>query len=683
MLLSRSCKRVPQMFWAWILFSCLIEVVVATETHNTSTSSIVVAKWEFYEYSTHFTVMLFLLVMILIKMAYRAIPHFSEFIPESLLLIVMGIIFGAIVRFAFQLNSLEGTVWQLTPTLFFTYLLPPIALESSYSLYNRKFSEYLGVVLIFAVLGTIFNFLIIGFAMYGLQKAGAMGDAEQYFELRTYLLFSSLIVAVDPVAVLAIFQDIGVELGLYYVMFGESLLNDAITIVLYNIMSAFIDQKSVSWEEIGLGIVSFFTVSFGGLLIGLLIGIISCLLTRISNHLSVINLLLLAYFSYLMANCVGWSGIISIIGCGLLQAAYAFHNLDHKSITLVHKLSKVVSEVSESVVFLFIGIEVVSDTLRWHTEFILWSMAVCLVARTVVILGITAVINAVHIGEESLSITNQIILIYGGLRGAVAFCLAVLIKDSTLGSQGEASRRILITSTLFIILVTVGIMGTTMKPLVKVLKIRMQKARQLSLFSVLNDTILDETLVAIETIAHLRGRNALREMFTRLNEKYLRRFLQREPERQDDKIIHVYKKIAMHLHFATVDPEHMDDYMKDVPVGLRRKFLAMSSVDWSTGEKPSWSESFHRRRRKYTRESTDGLQKGASTEMPGVCASALAKCMCSSRKVGLLPHERRLTEFEESLRNMLQFRGKLLTDRYKLKSHGGSRDSSDSQICIL
>jgi NhaP-type Na+/H+ or K+/H+ antiporter len=71
--------------------------------------------------------------------------------------------------------------------------------------------------------GTILNFIILGPVLYGLAACGAMGEID--IDLVNCLLFASLIVAVDPVAVLAIFQEVGVNNVLYFLVFGESLLN--------------------------------------------------------------------------------------------------------------------------------------------------------------------------------------------------------------------------------------------------------------------------------------------------------------------------------------------------------------------------------------------------------------------------------------------------------------------------
>ena len=70
--------------------------------------------------------------------------------------------------------------------------------------------------------------------MWGLNQTGMMGDVTTAVDVHDYvnghppkldtiqcLTFSSLISAVDPVAVLAIFQEIGVNVSLYFLVFGK------------------------------------------------------------------------------------------------------------------------------------------------------------------------------------------------------------------------------------------------------------------------------------------------------------------------------------------------------------------------------------------------------------------------------------------------------------------------------
>ncbi|CAL8107953.1 unnamed protein product [Calicophoron daubneyi] len=635
-------------------------------------SEIHAAKWEFEEFSVHITILLFLLVVILIKIAFHRIPYVAEYMPESLLLIIFGIVFGAIVRYAIIRGAVENTVWQLTPELFFTYLLPPVVLESSYSLYNRTFSEYLGVVLVFAVIGTVFNFLIIGFSMYGLNKIGAFGPPEIAIDLNGFLLFSSLIVAVDPVAVLAIFQDIGVELSLYYIVFGESLLNDAITVVLYEIMSAFTGQEEITGQQIGVGIASFFTVSLGGLSIGVIVGVISCLLTRIENHLSAVILILLAYFSYIITDVVGWSGIIAMIGCGIVQAAYAFHNLDRKSVTLVRKLTKLVAELSESVIFLFLGVEVVSDQLMWHWGFMLWGLLLCLFSRTVVVFGLTAIVNWVRVDNTRISFTKQLILIYGGLRGAVAFSLAVLVNADKLGEHGVYNRQLIITATLFIILFTVGFMGLTMKPLVKLLKIRLQGEQKLSLCQVLHSNVMDELLAGIEVVIGSKGRNALRDFFMRLDEKYIRRFLQRDPATYDHKLLKTNEKIALKIHIASMQPDRVDRILGNVPETLKNRYLtsAYSGLSFSGMLPGNWSEQSlqnaqYRPSRPYVKSATTRRRTTSGASNPTRDETVeFSQCMRSSRNVSIARYENRQLDFDETLKDVIRSRDRAIRQSY-------------------
>ncbi|CDS43611.1 sodium:hydrogen exchanger 2 nhe2 [Echinococcus multilocularis] len=533
------------------------------------------AAWHISEFSIYFSVILTLLGITLFKMYYPKVPYVPDYIPQSLLLIVIGVIFGAILN-AITHQGLENTLWKLSPDMFFHFLLPPIVLDAAYSLYNRTFLDYLGSILIYAVVGTVLNFLIIGPLMYGLDVAGAMGSKSVDITFNAYLLFASLIVAVDPVAVLAIFQDIGVEPGLYYMVFGESLLNDAVTVVLYRIMSEFVGVTNVDGAQIGLGIGSFFTISFGGLIVGVIIGLITSLFTRWTGHFGCFLIMLMAYFSYIFGETVGWSGIISMIGCGLVQADYAFHNISSSALTSVRLVIKEIAEVSEAFIFFLIGVQLFSAEIEWNTGFCLWGMVVCLIARAIAVLLLTFIINWINVNNLRVTFKQQAILIYGGLRGAVAFSLGLLVENQELGPNGVHVRKTIVTGTLFIILFTVGLMGLTMKPLVKLFHIKLAGKEELSLFGDLNGNVLDHVLAGVEAMIGSNGRNRIRVFFTRLDDRFTRRWLQRNPETHDERIVRTYENIALKLHYATIKPSKSSSYLQGLPETIRQKHMLES-----------------------------------------------------------------------------------------------------------
>lgn len=540
----------------------------------------VVVRWHFGEYVVPLTVLTFILCVIALRIGYHRVPILARWVPESLVLLLAGIVFGHLLNYITPNHMTANGGWKLTPWLFFNYLLPPIVLDSAYAMNNQTIVDYMIPILVFAVLGTVMNFLLIATLMFVVYRIGWLGLPNTEVDLKTFLLFSSLIVAVDPVAVLAIFQDIGVDLGLYYLIFGESLFNDAVTVVLYNVVSSFAGLLQISALRILYAFLALFTVSFGGVLIGLFVGIITCVATRPQSTLSPVTVLLCAYFSYFLGDCLGWSGIMSLITCGVIQTAYAFHNLSCGSVVVVRKVTKVMAEISESVIFLFIGFEVLAPTLVWHTGFILWALFACLVVRAVVVLLLTLVIHSIPNSPVQISLTQQILLIYGGLRGAVCLCLAILIKPHYFRMDGEYKRELMITAALFIILFTIGLMGLTMKPLVKWLNIPLASEQPLSLFCQLNAHVMDECLCAMETISGEKGRNLVRDWLVRVDDQYIRKWLQRDPETHDQKILKLYKEISLRLHYAMIEPSKSGKYLQQLPQSIK---LLYSSTDASGG----------------------------------------------------------------------------------------------------
>ena len=103
-------------------------------------------------------------------------------------------------------------------------------------------------------------------------------------------------------------------------MFGESLFNDGVTVVLYNTMIALLEMNTVGVMEIVMAIMSFFSVVLGGSLIGFLHGLLVSLITTFTKHVRVVEPLIIfstAYSSFLFAEFFHWSGIISIIAYGI------------------------------------------------------------------------------------------------------------------------------------------------------------------------------------------------------------------------------------------------------------------------------------------------------------------------------------------------------------------------------
>lgn len=117
--------------------------------------------------------------------------------------------------------------------LFMILLLPPIIFESGYNMQKKPFFKNIGAILMFAFLGTFIAIMSSSTMFY---LVGLTGIAP-FMPFKDSLAFGSLISSTDPVAVLAIFKEMKADITLYTLIFGESIFNDAIAIVMYNTVS--------------------------------------------------------------------------------------------------------------------------------------------------------------------------------------------------------------------------------------------------------------------------------------------------------------------------------------------------------------------------------------------------------------------------------------------------------------
>ncbi|WAR28121.1 SL9A2-like protein [Mya arenaria] len=312
------------------------------------------------------------------------------------------------------------------------------------------------VLLVSSATGTVMNCFLIGLSMWGLYQAGAMEDVQ--CTLVQFLIFSALIVAVDPVAVLAVFQEIGVNNTLYFLVFGESLLNDGVTVVLYNVMHVFNKIDTISAGQVFLGVAKFLVVVGFGLLIGIFCGLVSSIITKYTNSIEnstiaintitfvpVVEPLIVfgfAYLSYILSDLFEFSGIISIIACGIIQVHYAFQNITNKSRMGVKFFSKVMATASEIIIFLFLGNVTVKTSHAWMTGFSLWALLLCILYRFLTTYGISFFLNKYSTGRVRKIRLDEMFMIGGTIKWLVKKLRVKLAdKDKDMSLNEEISNH--------------------------------------------------------------------------------------------------------------------------------------------------------------------------------------------------------------------------------------------------
>ncbi|XP_060818789.1 sodium/hydrogen exchanger 3 isoform X1 [Bombus pascuorum] len=490
---------------------------------------------EFHRVETPFVIGIWIFFASLAKIGFHMTSKLSKIFPESCLLIVVGVVVGVLL---FQASLVH--VSPLTPDTFFLYMLPPIILDAGYFMPNRLFFDHLGTILLFAVIGTIFNTLSIGTSLWVLGKSGLFGFETPLLQM---YLFSALISAVDPVAVLAVFEEIHVNELLYIVVFGESLLNDAVTVVLYHMFEAYneIGPTEILYTDVLSGFASFFVVAIGGTIIGVIWGIATGFVTRFTHQVRVIEpifIFVMAYLAYLSAEIFHMSSILAITFCGITMKNYVEANISHKSHTTVKYTMKMLSSSSETIIFMFLGVSTVNNHHDWNTWFVVMTIVFCSVYRIVGVILLTALANQFRL--HKLNKVEKFVMSYGGLRGAVAFALVLLIDPLHVSLQ-----PMFVTTTIAVIYFTVFIQGITIKPLVKILNVKRAEKKKPTMNERIHERIMDHMMAGVEDILGKHGNYHVRDKFKRFDNKFIRPYLVRDHCGAEPKILETYSKLAM------------------------------------------------------------------------------------------------------------------------------------------
>ncbi|KAF6263350.1 Cation/H+ exchanger [Scenedesmus sp. NREL 46B-D3] len=378
--------------------------------------------------------------------------------------LLLGVVVGVMIRLAHTAPLVDS--WMVFQSdFFFLVLLPPIMFDACLNLDSRLFIKNIGSVCALAFAGTTVSTFAVGLTMW------AAGQLRLCFALRFLeaLTFGALISATDPVTVLAIFQALGADPDLYMNVFGESVLNDAVAMVLFQTCSGFASKEvpvtaaNIAKGKIRHTVASIFTfggIFLGSIVLGVTLGLAAAALLRSRWYYGETNLetglmLLLGYASYMAGAAAGLSGIVSVMFCAMVCRAYCAPNLSPGGLQAARSVFAVLSSCMETFVFVYIGVTLFMQPQEWHcVKFAAMSLFGLAWSRAANVLPCCAAINWVRQPQLAISRRQQLVLWWSGLRGAMAFALSVEAAKLF----GEAGK-VMMTSTFIVILITVLING--------------------------------------------------------------------------------------------------------------------------------------------------------------------------------------------------------------------------------
>lgn len=383
--------------------------------------------------------------------------------PYAAGLVIMGFAFASvIVPRVSELGSL-GPFFPTADIILYLFL-PPLIFESAIAVNTRLLRRNIAPVLSLAIFGVIISAGIIGYML------------SWFFAIPLLfaLLFGALISSTDPVAVISIFREAGVAKRLRILVEGESLLNDACSIIMFQMVLLLITQPLIKSEFSFLETSALFTSNLltafiGGILVGIAGGLVLRMVLRrtpLHPHIHQTATLVGAYLTYLIGDELGFSGVIAVVVCGIYTARAVSDWTGPREREHLTEFWEYIGFLANSLIFLLVGITVatlqdLSLFIRGGLIGVLFLILAVLAGRLIPVLGTFAVWN--RLSSRPVPLPYQAVCFWGGLRGAVSIALVLSLPPSL------PFRDLIVAFAVVIVLFTIFVQGMTIGPLIRLL----------------------------------------------------------------------------------------------------------------------------------------------------------------------------------------------------------------------
>lgn len=289
--------------------------------------------------------------------------------------------------------------------------------------------------MLFGVVGVFISTTIITAGIWWLfPKIGFVGLTP-----RDFLAVGTIFSSTDTVCTLQVLQQDDTPL-LYSLVFGEGVVNDATSVVLFNAIQKLDVSRLDGWAIVRV-VGDFLYLFSTSTLLGVAAGLVTAYALkalyfgRHSTDREIALMVLMAYLSYMLAELLQLSGILTVFFCGIVMSHYAWHNVTENSRITTRHIFATMSFIAEVFIFLYVGMDAL-DMEKWKVAKLSFETALgidatvvflILLGRAAFIFPLSSLSNRInkHADRTSITFKHQVIIWWAGLmRGAVSIALA-------------------------------------------------------------------------------------------------------------------------------------------------------------------------------------------------------------------------------------------------------------------
>ncbi|MDD5579982.1 MAG: sodium:proton antiporter [Methylobacter sp.] len=418
-------------------------------------------------------------------------------VPYTVTLVCTGLVLGL-------LHVLEAP--RLTKALLFGIFLPGLLFDAAFHIEFKQFQRNCLAIFSLALPGVV---VAIALTALILPQVINMLHFLENFTWKYALVFGALISASDPIAVVAIFKNLGVPRRLAVLLEGESLLNDGTAIVFFTLSFTLVTGEAATADGLAF---DFIRIAGFATLIGTGIGlVVSHVIKQVNDPMIEITLTTIAaYGSFLTAEHFHFSGVIATVSAGMICGNYGTVGMSPSTRIAVESFWEYIAFALNSIVFLLIGLEVHIYGLldSWRT--ILIAYLVVTAGRAMVIFGVSFLLQKTL---EQIPWAWSVILIWGGIRGALSMVLVLSLPEDF------AYREVLVSMTFGVVILSILIHGLTMSGMLRWLGIS-QDCRERTSYELTRGKLLSAHAALEEINQMTRSHFAHPEVLATLRQQY-------------------------------------------------------------------------------------------------------------------------------------------------------------------